>query len=209
MYAVKSSFAHLVGESEAAITPWRDIIVKNIYYRRLVGNKGSYFMQEDWDNLIILDGCRYDMFKKINNIKGTLEYRLSRDSCTNEFLNRNFKEKKFNDTVYVTANPLVNYHVSNSFAKIIPFWKDGWYEKYNTVLPHTVVEYGLKANEMYSQKRLIIHFIPPHFSFIGETSRKKIGVHEGVLSRSLALGYKDVEHKANFLWNLFKEGKLD
>ena len=34
-------------------------------------------MKEDWDNLVILDACRYDMFKKLNTINGKLEYKIS------------------------------------------------------------------------------------------------------------------------------------
>ena len=192
---------------------WIDIIVKidRSFYslKRLIGNKGTYIMREDWDNLIILDACRYDMFEKLNDIKGTLEYRLSRGPCTSEFLRENFKGKKFNDTVYITANPLVNYHVPESFAKIVSVWKDRWYEKYGTVLPQDMVEYALKTNEMYPQKRLIIHFMQPHYPFIGERSREKIGVHDGILARDLVLGDEKVEHTAQSVWNLFKEGKLD
>lgn len=188
---------------------WRDIIIKSIYYKRLVGNKGTYIMQEDWDNLIILDACRYDMFEKLNDIEGTLEHRLSRGSCTNEFLWENFKGRKFNDTVYVTANPLVDYHVPKSFAKIVSVWKDSWYEEYDTVLPQTMVEYTIKTIEMYPQKRLIIHFMQPHYPFIGKRSRKNIGAHDGIFSRNLTLGYEKIEHDTQLVWNLLKENKLD
>ena len=30
------------------------------YYKTVIGNKGTYIMQEDWDNLIILDGYATD-----------------------------------------------------------------------------------------------------------------------------------------------------
>jgi hypothetical protein len=42
-------------------------------------------MQEDWDNLIILDACRYGAFERNNTIPGALEYRFSRGSMTGEF----------------------------------------------------------------------------------------------------------------------------
>ena len=206
---VKGFLAHLVGKPQAAITPWRDIIVKHIYYRRLVGNKGSYFMREDWDNLIILDGCRYDLFEKNNHINGKLEYRISRGSCTGEFLKRNFSDGKFNDTIYITANPLVNYHVPDSFFKIIPVWKKGWHERYGTVLPETVVENTLNVDKEFPHKRLIIHFMQPHYPYIGKRSREKIGYHDGILSRYLFKDKKKSEHTTQLVWNLLKYKKLD
>ena len=45
-------------------------------YKRIVGNKGVHIMREDWDNLIILDACRYDMFEKVNSIKGIINNNL-------------------------------------------------------------------------------------------------------------------------------------
>ena len=51
-------------------------------------------MKEDWDNLIVLDACRYDMFKEINTIKGNLERGISRGSATSQFLIENFESVK-------------------------------------------------------------------------------------------------------------------
>lgn len=63
-------------------------------------------MQADWDTLVILDACRYDMFEEINETEGELEHRYSRGSCTPDFIRENFPEGEFHDTVYVTANPM-------------------------------------------------------------------------------------------------------
>ena len=57
--------------------------------------------------------------------------------------------------------------LKDKFYKIISVWKYGWNEKYQTVLPETVYEYALYAMTKYPNKRLIIHFIQPHFPYIG------------------------------------------
>lgn len=134
------------------------------YYQKIVGNKGIYVMEEDWDNLIVLDACRYDLFKEVANT-GT-DYRISRGSFTPEFLIENFDGRKYYDTVIVTANPYVDKLVKESFYKVISVWKDGWDGKYNTVLPQTMLKYGLKAEKMYPDKRLIVWFLQPHEPFI-------------------------------------------
>ena len=165
-------------------------------------------MEEDWDNLIILDACRYDMFKVVNDIKGQLEYRISRGSATNQFLKENFKGKVFFDTIYVTSNPMVNYHIPNSFAKIISVWEKGWHEKYGTVLPDTMVEFARMANTMFPNKRLIIHFLQPHYPFIGKVSRVKIGEHEGLKSRNFFRDNMEKDHRTQEIWNMLRIGKV-
>ena len=54
------------------------------YYRKLAPNKGTFVMNEDWDNLIILDACRYDLFNAVAGINS--DYIISRGSDTAEFL---------------------------------------------------------------------------------------------------------------------------
>ena len=67
---------------------------------------GIDVMKEDWDNLIILDACRYDYFKeKQKNIRGELESVVSRGAHSSEFIEKNFLGRKLHDTIYVTANP--------------------------------------------------------------------------------------------------------
>ena len=121
---------------------------------------------------------------------------------------RNFQGNVFNDTVYITANPLVDYDVPTSFLKIVPVWKYGWDEGLGTVLPETMLEYALKANQMYPHKRLIFHFTQPHYPFIGERSRKRIGAHDGMSSKTLVLEHR-LEPKKRDVWDLLKQGKID
>lgn len=35
-----------------------------------IQNDGVFVMREDWDNLIILDACRYSLFEKYNYLNG-------------------------------------------------------------------------------------------------------------------------------------------
>jgi len=166
-------------------------------------------MEEDWDNLIILDACRYDMFRETNDLPGVLEYKISRGSCTKEFLLENFGKTKYYDTVYITGNPLVDYWVSGCFYKVIPVWKDGWDEEYGTVLPRTMVEYSLKIQAEYPDKRLIIHFVQPHFPFIGEKARNEIGNHRGIGTRSMAMGVnEEIYDEKPGVWELLKKRKI-
>lgn len=58
--------------------------LKKKQFQRNMG-KGTNFFEKDWDNLIILDACRYDIFEKINTIGGDLSYKISKGSHSEEF----------------------------------------------------------------------------------------------------------------------------
>ena len=134
-------------------------------------NDGDYLLRQKWDNLIILDACRYDTFKQLyasEGLRGRLESRTSRGTETTEFLSENFGlTRRIGNLVYVTASPWITSHFNKKFYAIVPVWKDGWSEENNTVLPQEMYRYALRANEMYPDKKLIIHFVQPHRPFIG------------------------------------------
>ena len=153
---------------------WKDIswwkrvpahwLIHNFYYGRVISNKGRRVMEEDWDNLIILDACRYDLFLEVTGSEA--DYIISRGSSTAEFLKENIAGHKYADTVVVTANPIVSRMVKNNFHKILPVWKAAWDYELNTVLPQTMIQYALESERKYPDKRLIVWFIQPHYPFI-------------------------------------------
>lgn len=146
-----------------------------LYYRR--GYQRDYNLDgvdifaEEWDTLIILDACRYDLFTKRSTLPGEPEVRYSRGSGTAEFLRGNVANRDLRDTVYVTANPqLYRYRddFKARFHDVIHVWmEDGWDEHYGTVLPETTTQYALDAAERYPDKRLLVHYLQPHYPFIG------------------------------------------
>lgn len=129
--------------------------------------QGVSVMDEDWDNLIILDGARYDMFKEVSDLEGDLTKRISRGSTSSEFITENFVGHSYHDTVYITANPYYELIENGVFHDVIPLL-DRWDRELQTVLPSEVVSAANEANSDYPDKRLIIHFMQPHIPFIGE-----------------------------------------
>ncbi|WP_248904860.1 hypothetical protein [Halocatena marina] len=130
---------------------------------------GVDVMEEEWDNLIVLDACRYDLFADHHDLPGTLERRISRGSHTVEFLIGNFSGKDLLDTVYVTASPQLHRRrdrINTVFHDVINVWQREWDEEHGTVLPETMTKYGRRAAKRYPNKRLIIHYIQPHYPFI-------------------------------------------
>ena len=162
-------------------------------------NTGIFILDEEWDNLIILDACRYDIFKQeINKIglKGALRKVKSRGSHTTTFLSENFKKHHYPDIVYITANPYVDKLISHKVNKIISVWKLGWSKKHHTVLPETMYEYTLDTLNYYPEKRFIIHFIQPHYPYIGYN----LGIKASEKLKNLSNKVKERKNKVNFNW---------
>lgn len=128
---------------------------------------GTLVMEEDWDNLLILDACRYDTFSEHNDIAGDLQSRISRGSHSEEFMRANFEGKRFHDTVYVSANPHISKLPEGTFHDVFHL-TDAWDPEVNTIYPSDVVAAAVEAHEQYPEKRLIVHFMQPHTPYLGE-----------------------------------------
>lgn len=161
--------------------------LNRLYHRRLYqreyNESGVDVMAEDWDFLIILDACRYDMFAEVADLPGRLERRESRGTHTREFLRGNFANRDIRDTVYVTASP--QFHrwrdrINARFHAVINVWReDGWDDTHATVLPETMGEFVRRAAERYPHKRIIGHFIQPHYPFINAEELNSGRLREG------------------------------
>lgn len=167
-------------------------------------------MDEDWDNLIILDACRYDLYESTVDTGGNLEKRTSLGSSTPEFLEKNFAGTTHHDSVYVTANPQI--HVSDvdfskRFHDVIHVWQDSWDDEHQTVLPKDMAEATLKTNKQYPDKRIISHFVQPHYPFVGEYG-KQIGSQSG-MEASLRGATGEVAERDNpTAWQRAKSGEI-
>jgi hypothetical protein len=140
--------------------------------------KTIFQRQNEWDVICILDACRYDTFAKINTIPGTLNLAISFGSSTPDWARHNFAyNDDFSKIVYVTANPVISLIIREIY-KTHPFlhfnevWKWGWNDKYKTVLPETVCETALKLQAKYPGNKIVVHFMQPHFPFVGSNKFK-------------------------------------
>lgn len=187
--------------------------VNERWHRRFRSQAGVHVVEEDWDNLIILDGCRYDLFTETHELDGDLEQRTSQGAESWEFLQRNFATSELHDVVYVSANPFVTRLKAGTFHATIPLYTDGWDSDLQTVRPDTVVEATREAHHSYPNKRLVVHFMQPHFPFIGEQGRQldpqvseTLGDTEAEYPQIWsAKRYRMVDIPRETLWELYRE----
>jgi hypothetical protein len=167
------------------------LTLKNIlplYHKQIARYKfnpdGESIFNREWDNLVILDGCRYDAFEKVvgsNEFKKINKFN-SLGTHTTEFLRGNLNGRDLNDTIYITANPQLSHLQSNEnefstnlYSQIDVWDSSSWDKELGTVPPEKMAEKTLEVYRENPHKRLIIHFIQPHYPFIGEFGRKKFG----------------------------------
>lgn len=168
-------------------------------------------MDADWDNLLILDSCRYDLFSEVvveDGLKGELTTFRSRGSSSSEFLKENFAGRTYDDTVYVTANPHEKRILDSTFHHTDRVWIDGWDDEAGVILPETLAKRTMAAHDTYPNKRLIAHFMQPHVPFIGET---RLNIEDRIMDgfRGIMLDEGDIGMEFNTVWAALSEGKVD
>lgn len=126
------------------------------------------FVAQDWDQLVILDACRYDKFAEICNLPGELDSTTSLASSSDEFVRTNFLNKELYDTVIFTANSwyqkfdlkihrLIDYH-------------DDYPNTYLT--PDRFTKFVKQYLDEFDDKRLVIHYMTPHSPYLGRIGRR-------------------------------------
>jgi len=175
-----------------------DLAVRELcraYHRRLytrsLNSDGIDVFEQDWDNLIVLDACRFDVFAAVaDSLPGTLERRTSQAATTPEFVRANFGGRDLHDTVYVTQNT--------------------WYLKLRDEIdatvhdvtnprdedPSVVTDRALAFDERYPDKRLVVHYLPPHHPYVGPTAERELPSYEaqfGDFLRQVQRGHVDID----------------
>jgi hypothetical protein len=129
------------------------------------------FLDQDWDVLVVLDACRFDLLKEQNPFDAEVQKVHSNATQTREYIEKNFVGRDCRDTVYVTASPqFADFDLQ--FAHIEHVWNDHWDEELRTVLPESVTDRAIDVADRYDDKRIIVHYMQPHYPFIGKTGRK-------------------------------------
>ncbi len=157
--------------------------------------------EEDWDNLLLLDACRFDLAAAV--FETDVGARWSGGSNSEEFLEFNLGGYEADDTVWVTANPHVSKFDDRIF-EVVELWDTHWDEELQTVPPSAVVEETLAAAEQYPEKRLVAHFMQPHYPFIGEIGRERLPTHGSFTGNGVRADGRSHED----IWTLLRRGEV-
>jgi len=158
--------------------------INEVYFGRI--QKGDYnpegasIFNKDWDNLIILDACRYDMFQQVSSLPGNTKKRVSLASATPEWVEAEFSDRELYDTVYITINSYYTQMKSNIQSDVhslidvqqMDLPDEAYDNDFDIPHPSVVTDYAIEAFEKYPNKRIIVHHNVPHYPYLSDFGRK-------------------------------------
>jgi len=155
--------------------------------------------------MFILDACRHDIFEEI--IDQDPEPVIVDASNSLEYVEKYMRDHKFEDTIYVTANPFGSHLDDTFYKKSVTFQTDESGEKADVDdleknwSPEYVHNEAIKSFE--SDKRIVVHFMQPHAPYFGSQAdkiREKCGYELSAWG-----GNSELSH----LLDLAQKGKID
>lgn len=126
--------------------------------------------ESDWDTLVILDACPADLFESVVGTTQWDTYETARSGAGNtyQWLKEHWKDD-YADTVYVSGNPMVSRHVPGQFHDLIEPWRDAITDGDSTPSAEPVTKTALDVHREYPHKRVVVHYMQPHYPFIRDT----------------------------------------
>lgn len=187
-------------------------------------NYGRPFWEKEWDVLVILDACRWDLMQEVAACWEFLPDRIpetySPASASEEFLERHVREpyrEEISETALVSANAFTRHHWVRDagWAHLDEVWTHSWDDEEGTVLPRPVTDGAIRHWREYGQdsesptERMIVWYLQPHAPFIeAEWSegfeRREIGDGAGV-GKSVWHRYRDGELSREQLWTAYRK----
>lgn len=150
-------------------TWWRRRIHTRINHpvQKLLYDPDTAVPELDWDTLVVLDACPAWLFESVIGTKKwhSYEMRLSGAGNTYNWLRRHWTDE-YGDTIYISGNPMVSRHVPGAFHDLIEAWRDAINESLGAPSPSTVTEAGIDAHDSYPNKRIVVHYLQPHYPFV-------------------------------------------
>lgn len=169
-------------------------------------NYGESPFNEDWDILILLDACRYDLFKEyapkhdLYSEFNSIESRYSPASTTKEWIRKVYhdgSEDVLAETHLVSANGFEQEELSLSkFGEITPVWEHHD-SKLGTIPPDVVTDAAIHVGRTTDCSKLIVHYMQPHAPFV-HASGKFDSVNEA-----------PAEGKSQNIWEGLRTGRFE
>lgn len=166
-----------LAERATDVVPQQIIAPSLSVINRLPIRQGTNIYTRDWDILVILDGCRFDMYQET---VGVSDYLISVGSTSTEWMHKTFNNANSSviaDTAYISANPYSHRLSSTRFGLLDHVWKNHWSETLGTIPPQPVTDHAIAVARNNDYSRIICHYMQPHFPFIasGEPAFGQLG----------------------------------
>lgn len=173
-------------------------------------NESTYITEEDWGTIVIADAMRSDLyFDNVQNEYSSLfdeEYTVTTPgSSTTTWLKSTFGDDH-GDIVYVAGNPMTSRFRRGSFHRLYEVWDEAFNQETSIIDPESVTKKALEVRNKYPNKRLIVHYMQPHYPFIGyddlnyaEFDFDDLGINEDRRLRS----------RINSVWQALEDNRVN
>lgn len=152
---------------------WRPAYYKFLHQVERFQNPGTSIYELDWDVLVVLDACRYDLMAEVADdyeFLTTVGKQWSVDSMTPAWMRRTFVEEhteEMAETYYLCANPFsAEILDEDDFAEFDEIWRYAWDDDLETVTPETVTNHCINVARKSDPERLLVHYVQPHWPFV-------------------------------------------
>lgn len=155
------------------------ISLKDLFWRgglrtfgKYIWNYGTPIFNLEWDVLIVLDACRYDLILQLKDeypfLNENIEYEISVASATFEWMKKNFTDffnKEMKNTSYIVGNPYSDSTLNSSdWCLLSEPWKTHR-NGFGTIPPRPITDQAIDAGRKLNHDRMILHYMQPHQPF--------------------------------------------
>lgn len=136
---------------------------------------GVHPYDKDWDILIIIDACRFDLFQEfapqheMYDKFESIQSIYSHASSSKEWLTKTFVEgpqDQIKNTSLISANGFTNEIGQVNFDELEEVWRYGIHPEYHIVPPKPVTDAAVKCYRNTTSDRYVIHYNQPHAPFL-------------------------------------------
>lgn len=164
-------------------------------------NPGKNVFSAEWDALIVLDGCRYDLFTDVvgnSGIVESLDSRLSVAGGSLSWMHRTFEaDHDLSNVGYVTANPFTEQAVNGGrFGAFDEVWRHSWDDNLGTVRAAAVTDAAIETFRGEDVTQAIVHYMQPHHPFVPNPIAAGINPDD------------PVDHDTT-VWEKLRDGEID
>lgn len=189
---------------------------------RTVGRHFDYGQKPytaDWDVLVLLDACRFDLFEeyapnhpiyeRLESVDSVYSCASSSTEWVSKAYGREFDEEVA-DTHLVSGNGWESRRLDlDRFGGVTPIWEH-WDSELGTTRPGDVTDAAIHAGRRTDCGRLIVHYMQPHAPFLHCAGKyNSINEHAGQgQSQNVWKGLKKGEHDLDEVWEGYGQNLL-
>lgn len=182
-------------------------------------NFGTVVWERDWEVLLILDACRYDLMAEVAPAWDCLppvRSTYSAASASYEWLQQHTQAQYSGDmaqTMLIAANAWTRDDCvrGENWAALDEIWTHSWSDEAGTVLPRPVTDSAIHhwRRRDADAERMIVWYLQPHSPFIDADwsegfESEEIGVDAGG-SKNVWNQYRDGRVSRDEIWSAYRD----